>query len=70
MDAVAEIVFIVEESPQGGFVARAQGHSIFTEAQTEAELRVNIRDAIHCHFEGQAPTTVRLHFVREQIFTL
>ena len=28
----SEIIFAVEEAPEGGLVARALGHSIFTEA--------------------------------------
>ena len=37
---MTEIVFIVEAAPEGGFTARALGESIFTEADTEAGLRV------------------------------
>ena len=29
-----EIVFVVEQAPEGGFTARALGESIFTEADT------------------------------------
>jgi hypothetical protein len=29
-----EIVFVAEEAPEGGYVARALGFSIFTEAET------------------------------------
>jgi len=29
-----EIIFIVEESPEGGYEAKAVGHSVFTEAET------------------------------------
>jgi len=46
-----EIIFIVEESPEGGFEAKALGHAIFTEADTIEELKENIREAIHCHFD-------------------
>ena len=35
-----EIVFVVEIAPEGGFIARALGVSILTEADTKAELRV------------------------------
>jgi len=31
---MSEILFLVEQSPEGGFVARALGESIFTEADT------------------------------------
>jgi len=63
-----EIVFVVEHAPEGGFIARALGESIFTEADTEAELRVAVQDAVHCHFdEGTSPKVIRLHFVRDEL---
>jgi hypothetical protein len=34
-----EIIFIVEESPEGGYEARSLRHSIFTEADTYEELK-------------------------------
>jgi hypothetical protein len=65
---VNEIIFLVEESPEGGYSARALGVSIFTEADTLGELRSMIRDAVQCHFEeAQKPAVVRLHFVREEV---
>jgi hypothetical protein len=47
---MTELVFQVEEGPDGGSTARAVGESIFTEAETLEELRENIRDAVNCHF--------------------
>ena len=62
-----EIVFVVEQAPEGGLTARALGEAIFTEADTEAELRVAVQDAVHCHFdEGKSPRVIRLHFIREE----
>jgi hypothetical protein len=49
-----EIIFLVEEAPEGGFTARALGESIFTEADTMDELRQQIRDAVACHL-GTCP---------------
>lgn len=46
-----EIIFSVQESPDGGYEARALGHSIFTQAETIEELHEMIRDAILCHFD-------------------
>jgi hypothetical protein len=46
-----EIIFLIEESVEGGFTARALGESIFTEGDDLDELRRNIRDAVDCHFE-------------------
>ena len=63
-----EIIFLVEEAPEGGYTARALGHSIFTEGETLAELRVNLKDAVKCHFEeGEGPKVIRLHQVRVEV---
>jgi hypothetical protein len=57
-----ELIIMVEEAPEGGFVARALGESIFTEAETIAELPGKVRDAVRCHLEeGKAPKIVSLH---------
>jgi hypothetical protein len=66
-----EIIFSVEESPEGGFEARALGYSIFTEAESMDELKRNVRDAVHCHFdEGQAPRVIRIHMVKDELISL
>ena len=63
-----EIIFVIEEAVEGGFIARALGESIFTEAETLDTLRQQVRDAVHCHFdEGAAPKIIRLHFVRDEV---
>ena len=66
-----EIIFIVEEAPEGGYTASALGESIFTEGDTEAELKSNIKDALRCHFndESEIPSVIHLHFVRDQIIS-
>jgi hypothetical protein len=65
---MSEIIFHVEEAPEGGFTARALGESIFTEADTMEELRAAVLDAVRCHFEpGTGPSVVRLHIVRDEI---
>jgi len=65
---VNEIIFLVEDSPEGGFTARALSHSIYTDADTIAELHDNVRDAISCHFEpAEKPALIRLHFVRDEV---
>tara|TARA_Y100001972_G_scaffold35280_1_gene43656 strand:+ start:1275 stop:1478 length:204 start_codon:yes stop_codon:yes gene_type:complete len=65
---MTEIIFIVEESPEGGYEARALGESIFTDGESLDELKNNIREAIKCHFEKDPPKIVRLHFIKEEIF--
>jgi len=66
---MSEIVFdITEDDTDGGFIARALGHSIVTEADTWAELRANVREAVRCHFdEGKAPAVIRLHRVLDEL---
>ena len=64
-----EIIFVVEESPEGGYEAYALGHAIFTEANTLEELKEMIRDAVRCHFdESEKPAIIRLHLVRDEVF--
>lgn len=68
---MSELIFVVEEAPEGGFTARALGESIFTEADSLEKLHDQIRGAVHCHFDdGQAPAVVRLHFVREELLAV
>jgi hypothetical protein len=63
-----EIIFEVEESPEGGFEARALGHAIFTEADTLDELREMVRDAVRCHFDPEtSPRLIRLHLVKDEV---
>ena len=66
-----EIIFLVEEAPESGYVARALGESIFTEADDLESLHQQVRDAVHCHFdEGKTPQIIRLHFTREEVITV
>ncbi len=63
-----EIIFLIKESPEGGFEAEALGQAIFTEADTVDELRRQIKDAVSCHFEtSDKPAIIRLNFVREEV---
>jgi hypothetical protein len=64
----AEILFIVQDAPEGGYVAQAVGESIFTEADNLEQLHERVRDAVRCHFEKDAASrAVRLHFVRDEV---
>lgn len=65
-----EIIFSVQESPEGGYEGRALGYSIFTQADTMEELKQNVREAVRCHFdEGQAPLVIRLHMVKDEVIS-
>ncbi len=64
-----EIIFLVEENPEGGFVARAMGLPIFIQGETIEEIKTNIKDALLCHFdrEEDIPRIIRLHIVKEEV---
>lgn len=57
-----EIIFLIEEDPDGGYNAEGLGYSIFTEGETEEELKENILDALKCHFDNEKdiPKIIRL----------
>ena len=66
--AESEIIFAVEESPEGGYEAHALGHAIHTEADTLEELRSMVQDAVRCHFDDESrPRVIRLHWVRDEV---
>ena len=68
---ITEIIFLIEESPEGGYEARALGHSIHTQAETMDEIREAIEDAVRCHFdEAEMPRMIRLHMVKDEIIAL
>ena len=65
---MSELVFLVEEAPEGGYTARALGVSIVTEADDLPALRDAIRAAVRCHFAPPAmPKLLRLHLVRDEV---
>jgi hypothetical protein len=47
-----EIIFIVEAADEGGYIARALGAAIFTEADDLQTLHENVREAVKCHFDA------------------
>lgn len=66
---MTEIVFLVEEDPDGGYSARALGESIFTQAEDMNQLKEMVRDAVRCHWpsESDRPRVIRLHSVRDEV---
>ncbi len=57
-----EIIFLVEDSPEGGYEARALGHSIFTDGDDLEQLKVNVKDAVATHFDAaDQPKVICLH---------
>ena len=66
-----EVFFLIEEAQDGGFIAKALGESIFTQAETLEDLKKEIKDAVKCHFDtDKLPKIIRLHLVKEEILTL
>ena len=64
-----ELIFLVKESDEGGYIAQGVGISIITEADSLPELKNEIKDAVHCHFEDLKKRLIRLHYVKEDYFT-
>jgi len=63
-----EIIFLVEEAPEGGYTAKALGHCICTEADSVAKLKKHVQEATRCHFEQEEmPRTIRLRRVRDEV---
>ena len=62
-----ELIFMVEESPEGGYTAKGVGVSIYTQGDTLEFLKASIIDAVHCHFDDSKKRILRLHIVREEV---
>ena len=67
----SEIVFVVEEAPEGGLTARALGQAIFTEGDTPEDLEEKVREAVRCHFDdAELPRVIRLQYVRDDVIAI
>jgi hypothetical protein len=68
---ILKIIFIVEESPEGGYEARSLNHSIVTRADTFEALKEMVHDAVSCHFTTEdRPHRIRLHLVKEELMAV
>jgi len=47
----SEIIFEVTEAVEGGYDAKALGHSIFTQGEDWEDLKAMVKDAVRCHFD-------------------
>jgi predicted RNase H-like HicB family nuclease len=66
-----ELVFEIAQDAGGGYTAESLGESIFTQADTWDELRVNVQEAVEAHFFDSAkPSSIRLHLVRDEVFAV
>ncbi len=67
----SEIIFEVTEAVEGGYDAKALGHSIFTQGEDWEHLKAMVKDAVRCHFdEDTLPAVVRLHLVRDEVIAV
>jgi|TARA_B100000809_G_scaffold57567_1_gene53698 hypothetical protein len=67
----SEIIFVVEESPEGGYEAEALGESIFTQAETLGELRTMVQGTVRNHFdEDDRLQVIHLHLVHDEVLLI
>ena len=71
-DLCMELIFEVREAEEGGYVARALGQAIFTEAETWEELRDNVLEVTSLHFDdaAESPKLIQLHFVKDELIAV
>lgn len=67
-----ELIFVVEDDNEGGYIAHSLGEDIFTQADDLETLKTMIREAIDCHFSDPAekPEIIRLHIVKDEVMAL
>ena len=67
----SEIIFEITEADEGGYNARALGHSIFTQGDDWADLKEMVKDATRCHFDDECmPRMIRLHLVKDELMAV
>ncbi|HEX9457139.1 MAG TPA: type II toxin-antitoxin system HicB family antitoxin [Candidatus Acidoferrum sp.] len=67
----SELIFEVTQEADGGYVAECMTESIVTQGNTWAELRANVKDAVEGYFfDGPKPDSVRLHLIRDEVFSI
>lgn len=69
VNVMSEIIFEVRKDPECGYRARALGYPIFTQGETQSELKEMVRDAVRLYFEKEIekPQTIKLRFVQETV---
>ena len=66
---MSEVIFVINESIDGGYEAEALGLSIFTEGENWTELKENIIEAVSCHFDDNVKRIIRMHFVKDEVLS-
>ncbi|MBK8514890.1 MAG: 2-oxoisovalerate dehydrogenase [Saprospiraceae bacterium] len=64
-----EVIFVINEAPEGGYEAEALGLSIFTQGDDWENLKFNIIEAVSCHFDDNVQRIVRMHYVKDEVLT-
>lgn len=68
MFRLMEVVLMVTQEADGGYVAEGLGYDIFTQADTWDELRGNAKESVDAYFFDQSkPESIRLHLVRDEV---
>jgi predicted RNase H-like HicB family nuclease len=68
---MTELVFEIAQESDGGFTAEAIGESIFTQADSWEELRVNVQEAVEAYFfDEKKPAAIRLRLVRDELLAI
>lgn len=63
-----EIIFLIEEDLEGGYIAQAIGEDIITDGDSMEEIKKNVKDAVDCHFDDdKKPKLIRLHMIKEEV---
>ena len=69
--SLSEITFEAHEAEEGGYYAVAKGFDIVTQGESWDELRKMVQDVVLCHFDdGEAPTTIQLHLIKQEIIAV
>jgi predicted RNase H-like HicB family nuclease len=68
---MAELVFEVIQEADGGYCAECLTENIVTQGDTWDELRSNAIEAVSAYFfDTERPTRIRLHLVRDEVFSV
>jgi len=60
LHTMQELIFIVEESTEGGFTAKCTSEPIFTQGDDWETLKKSVVDAVHCHFDDEVKYSFKL----------
>ena len=63
-----EVIFEVTQEADGGFGAECLTESIFSQGDTWAELRTDVKEAVEAYyFDLPKPRSIRLRLVRDEM---